>query len=119
MPYDVLPGRRLPPTEQLLLDGGDARIALDATGMANKYGCAPLPDPGLLAFGSSTASSISAAGFSAADCLRENLHRAADVEPPAVTYTRELERIRQTLLRLCGVANLPGLDTVFAASGTD
>ena len=47
------------PLEQLLLAGGGSRLEVDpATGL-NAYGCAPRPRPDVLAFGSSTASSIS------------------------------------------------------------
>lgn len=109
----------LPPTEQLLVEGGDARIALDPDYALNKYGCQPLPDPDLAAFGSSTASVISKAGFAAADRLRHRLILAADSEPHAVTYARELNHIRRELVQLCGVSDLSGLEVIFAASGTD
>lgn len=108
---------RLPVTEQLLVAGGDARIELDAAGL-NRYGCPPFPDTGLLALGSSTASCISAAGFAAAERLRDQLARMADAEPGAVLCARELERIRRELADLCGVSGLHGLEVVFAASGT-
>lgn len=114
----MLSGLRLPPTEQLLLLGGDARIELDQDKVSNQYGCSPFPDPGLLAFGSSTATGISEAGFAAADHLRSRLLAAGD-DAHAVTYVRELNRIRQELLGLCGVSDIPGLEVVFAASGTD
>lgn len=109
----------LPSIEQLLVEGGDGRIALDADGFANRYGCRPFPDAGLIAFGSSTASVISGPAFVAAERLRHRLVRAAAVEPQAVTYARELRRIRAELLQLCGVSDHAGLDVVFAASGTD
>lgn len=109
----------LPPTEKLLLEGGDARIAIDSGGTSNKYGCRPRPDPDLLAFGSSTASVISSAGFAAAERLRRRVLITAARLSPTVAYTRELERMRQELIGLCGVADLPGLDVIFAASGTD
>lgn len=108
----------LPPTEQLLVDGGDARIALDPAGL-NKYGYPPFPDPGLVALGSSTASDISAAGFAAADRFRDRLLQAVGTESDAAIYARELSRIRQELVRLCGLSDLPGLEVIFAASGTD
>jgi len=107
----------LPPTEQLLVEGGDARIALDPNSALNKYGCQPLPDPGLVALGSSTASVVSAAGFAAAGRLRDKLVLAA--EPDAILYARELERVRRELLDLCGISDLAGIAAVFAASGTD
>lgn len=109
----------LPPTEQMLVEGGDARIALDPDYALNKYGCQPLPDPDLAAFGSSTASVISREGFAAADRLRHRLLLAAGTEPHAVTYARELNHIRRELIQLCGVSDLPGLEVIFAASGTD
>lgn len=109
----------LSPTEQLLLEGGDARIALEPGLAANKYGCSPVPLPAVAEFGSSTATSISETGFSAANRLRERLVAGADDQPHELTYARELNRIRQELTQLCGVADLRGLETVFAASGTD
>ncbi len=110
---------QLPSTQQLLVEGGDTRIALAPGQALNQYGCPPQPDPGLIGFGSATASVISEAGFAAADNLRRRLFRAADAEPHAVTYARELNRLRQELAQLCGAGDLPGLDIVFAASGTD
>lgn len=116
-PLSAHPG--LPPVEQLLVDGGDARIALDPGSGLNKYACQPFPDADLAAFGSSTASVISEAGFAAASHLRSQLVLAVKVEPHALVYARELNRIRQELVQLCGVSDLPGLDVIFAASGTD
>jgi hypothetical protein len=109
---------KLPPAAQLLVQGGDARIALDAEGK-NKYGCPPVPDTTLLALGSSTASCISGAGFAAADSLRNRLVQLAESEPDAVIYARELERMRREFIRLCGVSDMHGLEVVFSASGTD
>lgn len=109
----------LPSTAELLVEGGDARIALGADGLTNKYGCTPFPDSGLLAFGSSTASTISESAFAAADRLRAKIVQSSDTESAASIYTRELNRIRTELKTLCDVADMPGLDIVFAASGTD
>jgi len=109
----------LPSTQQLLGEGGDARIALAPGHALNQYGCPPRPDPGLHGLGSATASVISQAGYAAADDLRRRLGGAAELESPARIYTRELNRLRQELARLCGAGDLPGLEIVFAASGTD
>lgn len=114
----ISPRRHFSSTAQLLVEGGDARIALDA-GKLNRYGFSPFPDPGLGAFGSSTASGISETGFAAADRLRSRLIQAVTREADAVVYVRELERMRQELLSLCEVSDLAGLELVFAASGTD
>lgn len=109
----------LPPMDELLVAGGDARIAIDPRRPVNKYGVPPLPDPSLAAFGSSTASPISESGFAAAGRLYRRLLRAAGAEPSRVIYARELDRIRRELIGLCGLSDLFGIEVVFAASGTD
>src|ERR1039457_1544735 len=53
----------LPLTIQLLARGGDARILCDPANGQNKYGCASKPEPDVLAFGSSTASTITPQSF--------------------------------------------------------
>jgi hypothetical protein len=108
----------LPSTAQLLTEGGDARIELDAITGLNKYGCAPLPDPGMIALGSSTASIISPRSFAAADTLRQRLQGATS-DSDYATYAKELNRTRRELLSLCAISEGAGVDVVFAASGTD
>lgn len=108
----------LPHTAELLVQGGDARIALDAVRGVNRYGCAPYPAEGLLAFSSSTASVISGHGYAAADALRNIVSVALAAEPAAAIYARELARQRRELLELCGL-NEREVECVFAASGTD
>lgn len=109
----------IPATAELLTAGGDARIALDAENGRNQYGCPVYPDAALIALGSSTASVISEQGFAAADRLRDELARSAAIEPPAVSYARKLDAMRMQLAALCDIADLPGLEIIFAASGTD
>ena len=106
-------------TDQLLTSGGDARIVCDPEDGQNKYGCPSKPEPEVLAFGSSTASTITPQSFDAAERLRLRLLRAARTEIRSTTYARELARIRAELLRLCGISDLSGLEAIFAASGTD
>jgi hypothetical protein len=108
----------LPDTVRLLTDGGDSRIVC-APGGSNRYGCSSLPEPGVLAFGSSTASTISPTGFAAADALRKRLKHAARLEAAPVTYERELDRVRRELKHLCGLEEWRGLEIIFGASGTD
>ncbi|HKF70405.1 MAG TPA: hypothetical protein VKB68_01545 [Stellaceae bacterium] len=108
----------LRPTAMLLADGGDARVVLDPVHGLNKYGCSTVPDPGLAAFGSSTASTISETAFAAADRLRHRLAGASQ-ESTTLVYARELDRMRAELADLCGIADLPDVEIVFAASGTD
>ncbi len=109
----------LPSTEQLLTQGGDARIALAVSHGSNVYGCMPLPDRDLMSFGSSTASVISTRGFDAANRLRRRLLDTAGGESPADSYAREVDRIRNELLELCGLGDVDGLEVVIGASGTD
>lgn len=97
----------LPDTAMLLSAGGDARIAIESG--RNEYGCTVFPDPGLLEFGSSTASTISEAAFDAADALRGKLYADPDCE-------REFSRIRREFSALCGIDDHAVL---FAPSGTD
>jgi hypothetical protein len=106
-------------TEQLLLAGGDARIAVDPLSGLNKYGCGPLPDAGLLAFGSSTASVISTEGYAAANRLRQKLLTTIDTQPHSAVYAEEMQRIRLEWLQLCELSDIAGLELVFAPSGTD
>lgn len=114
------PGVDLAPTERLLTQGGDARIIPDGKTGMNRYGCAALPEPLLAAFGSSTASVISAEGFAAAGRLRRHLLSACVEEPGQHVYARELERLRRQLARLCGLPGRAGeTDIIFGASGTD
>jgi len=113
--------RDLPSTSELLTTGGDLRIACLPGQGANRYGCAPVPEPEVLPYGSSTASTISGEGFAAAERLRDRLLqiRSQSREEPAAIYARELERVRRELTELCGLDSLPGVEIVFAASGTD
>ena len=113
------PPHDLPSTATLLTEGGDARIALDPGTARNKYGCTATPDGDRADFSSSTASSISRRGFSAADALRQRLAVMDGRERRAATYGRELDRLRTELASLCGLSDMAGLDIVFAASGTD
>ena len=105
--------------EALLGIGGDARISISKPGGVNRYGCPTSPSPDVVAFGSSTASIVSEAGFAAAEVLRERLLASADRFARARTYREELDRLRDELKGLCGLDDMPDLGVLFAASGTD
>lgn len=107
----------LPPTVDLLTMGGDKRIERDPIRGVNKYGCPPVPEPKVLAYGSATASTVSSEGFFASEQLRNKLQQAAGAEPPHITYARELGRMRGTLHNLLKLTK--GTEIVFSASGTD
>ena len=105
-------------TEALLSEGGDCRLALDPVSGRSRYGCMARADSGPAQFSSATASTISPEGFTAAARLRDRLAIVDDRESGGV-YARELDRVRAELIDLCGLGGEPGLDVVFAASGTD
>ncbi|MDB5595430.1 MAG: hypothetical protein JWM36_2391 [Hyphomicrobiales bacterium] len=110
--------RRLPILDDLLVSGGDERIALDPRGL-NRYGYGPLPVRGECAFGSSTASTISVEAHLAAALVHGRLATALLTQSPERVYEREMERLRQSLLALWGFAESASPDLIFAASGTD
>ena len=105
-------------TAELLCLGGDARLHLDAAGRANRYGCGPWPDAALIAFGSSTASTISQEAFEAADRLRTRLLAAlAGGMAAADLYEQETRRLREVFLGLHGLRG--AAEMIVAPSGTD
>lgn len=105
--------------ERWLVDGGDVRLDLEPASGANRYGCPPAPDPAIIDFASSTGSVISPRGWAAARALATRLEALDSRIWRPVTYARELARMRGELAALYGLDDLPGLDIVFAASGTD
>lgn len=115
--YDIYPAV-FPDVTQLLVSGGDARIALDPDTGLNKYGCRPYPDPVLLAFGSSTASTISQEGFIAASRVRDELLAARKNGEFDVCCLSQMQRIRQALLAELQLTDL-NVQLQFAVSGTD
>jgi hypothetical protein len=106
-------------TDALLVQGGDARLALDPSDGLNRYGCPPSPVTHGLHFASSTASIISGPAYRAADALRRRLARACAREADGVVYARELDALRAELLVLNRLDDVRGLEIAFAASGTD
>src|ERR1700722_6698566 len=60
-----LPGRDDAKLARLLRSWADPRAALDTNGF-DQYGCTALPSPGVLELGSCTASTVSPAGWAAA-----------------------------------------------------
>jgi hypothetical protein len=107
------------PLEQLLRAGGGSRLEVDpATGL-NAYGCAPHPRPEALAFGSSTASSVSPQAYAAAEALRQELIGAARTGDFEAALDEAIAAIRRGILEACGAADLAGVEVVLTPSGTD
>ena len=105
------------PTECLLASGGDERLLLDEQTGLNRYGCAPWPRPGVVSFGSCTASSLSAPAFAAAEAARRQLVAETLRTAPSVALAQASEDIATALLDYYDVADLA--EAVLAASGTD
>ncbi|MDP2805496.1 MAG: hypothetical protein Q8O24_06090 [Gallionellaceae bacterium] len=108
-----------PTTEQWLIEGSDARIALNPVTGKNKYGCAPQPNKKIAAFGSATASTISETAFLAADQLRNRLVHLLTLDSAEAIYADEMHRVGKELIEVCELSHLHELDIIFAASGTD
>jgi len=105
------------PLEDLLISGGDPRLALDpATGL-NEYGCGPRPLAGDLSFASSTASVISERAFERVACAREDMMRSAIALGLEEAFEARFEAMREELKAQLGLAH--DVDAVFAPSGTD
>jgi hypothetical protein len=115
--FEIEAAETLAPASELLISGGDARLAVDGTGR-NAYGCRPSPEAAA-AFGSSTASTISPAGYAAAEHRRGVVIDHLQSASAAAVYAREAERLRGELTALLELDGLAGLQTVLSASGTD
>ncbi|TWB57475.1 hypothetical protein FBZ98_10298 [Rhizobium sp. ERR 922] len=104
-----------------LVSGGDERLDCDPVNGLNMYGYGPAPRPEDLAFGSSTASTISAAAFVAVESYYADLTQEMETSSPKVIYDREIGRVRDDLLRLLGLSqsSQPRIDAILATSGTD
>ena len=111
----------LPDTASLLIAGGDSRIIPDPVTGKSKYGCRNTPEPQVLAFGSSTASSISERGMAAATALQQRLTSDLQAIPPSdaeAVYHQHAIRLRKEIAASCGLS-APDAEVLIAASGTD
>lgn len=108
------------PLEQLLVSGGDSRLALDPRTGANRYGVPPRPRPEAVHFSSSTASAISDYGFTFCDLLRRDMLASILRDGNDVMALRRgaIDTTANALLSLLGVAP-EWADVAIAASGTD
>jgi hypothetical protein len=104
------------PVEAWLVEGGDDRIALDPETGLNRYGCGLSPDERLADFGSSTASTISASGLTAAEARRAELADFGSHEAAWVAGSGEL---KARLADLCGLPADGVRRITLSASGTD
>lgn len=106
------------PLDDLLVYGGDPRLALDPRCGLNEYGCGPFPAPHTLNFASSTASPISERAYERVGLAREKLIRSAiaiGFEDALDARAEEMREELRSCLRLSAVE----ADIVFSPSGTD
>ncbi len=106
------------PLDQLLLAGGDERLALVGQSGLNIYGCKPAPRPEAICFSSSTASSISGRAYLHARNAQERLVEQAAVSGLLESFDSRIEQARHTLRLYLGLEGT-GSEVVFAPSGTD
>jgi hypothetical protein len=98
----------------LLAEGGDSRIWLDPITRRNRYGTATTPVLGEISFASTTANTISEAGFAAAG---RALARLLAPDPATcLPIDQWFDDIRASITHFLGI---PGSEAVLAASGTD
>lgn len=118
MPQDALARTALVPLAMLLATGGDERILPDPQSSLSRYACRTEPESDVLELGSSTASTISAESFAAAETLYQHLqYRLAAGETPEALYASQAAQLRERLQHLLA---LPlGTQITLAASGTD
>jgi len=121
-PHDGRPAQGLrelfAPPDDLLLRGGDPRIALDPACGLNAYGCGPSPSPDLLSFASSTASPISERAYARASIARDELMQSSIAVGFEEAFDARIEAMRETLRAHLGLAAADA-DIVFSPSGTD
>ncbi len=107
----------LGPTEWLMEQGGDARLATDPFTGLNGYGCSHRPRPWAVTFASSTASSCSERGYLGAEAARRRMIAASFKDSAEEAVTAEADLARQALALHFLLP--PGTAVVLAASGTD
>ena len=108
----------LGPLDNLLVSGGDVRLALDPVTGVNKYGCKPGCTPDVLGFSSSTATSISARAYDRANLARDQLLRSALAVGFDRAFDNRVETMREELKAYLNLADT-GAEVVFSPSGTD
>ncbi|MEZ2218715.1 hypothetical protein [Rhizobium sp. RCC_161_2] len=103
-----------------LVSGGDERLDCESVTGLNMYGHGPSPRPLDLAFGSSTASTISMPAFAAVGAYHSKLLREMETYPAADIYAQEIAKVRTELRHLLGLdGSSEQVDAVMATSGTD
>lgn len=107
---------QLPSVEELLISGGDERLALNTLGF-NKYGCSPLPIDDIFSFSSSTASSLSSDDFAVGEKYRSELENQLSENSPETVFENESKKLCLAWKKAC---DFPEKSRVLLSpSGTD
>jgi len=116
----VAGGQLAQPLEDLLVSGGDSRLAVDPLTGMNRYGTSPIPRPEAIQFSSSTASTISDYAFWFAELVRSTcLRRLYDGdEDECATRDWLADQLQAEIRRLLRLAEEEA-DVILCASGTD
>ena len=105
------------PLERLLTLGGDSRLAIDRRTRLNRYGCSPAPRPWAITFSSCTATSISYAGWTAAEEERTTLIERGIGERLEAVLAERFASIRGRLRAVLQLGD--ECEIITGASGTD
>ncbi|MCK0715649.1 pyridoxal phosphate-dependent decarboxylase family protein [Chromohalobacter sarecensis] len=109
----------LQPAQWHLMQGGDARLVVDPDTGLNRYGCSPSPRDHAFTFASSTATSISAPAYQAAEQYRQRLlHDCVKADSLAAPLAQHCRSLESELATTLGLADL-NPDLHLSPSGTD
>jgi hypothetical protein len=106
------------PLDDLLVRGGDGRLALNGYRGINEYGCGPFPSPDTWCFSSSTASPISEMAYERVGLAREKLMRGAIAVGFEAAFEARAEEMRGELKAALELS-ASEVEVVFSPSGTD
>jgi hypothetical protein len=106
------------PLDDLLVRGGDGRLALDRPRGVNEYGCGPFPSPDIWCFASSTASPISQVAYERVGLAREKLLRSAIAVGFEEAFDTRIEEMREELKASLELSAAE-VEVIFSPSGTD
>ncbi|MDE2465932.1 MAG: hypothetical protein KGO02_19785, partial [Alphaproteobacteria bacterium] len=116
-PQEPALARLFAPLPHLLIDGGDLRLRIDPIAGCNDYGCRPTPDGRVLAFSSSTATTISEPAYQRAHMARQMLVHDSLTQGMARAFDSRVESMRHDLRTLLRLEARIGV--MFSPSGTD
>jgi hypothetical protein len=105
------------PAASIMLEGSDSRLDLDVERGTNQYGCSPLPQMGGIELSSSTATTVSFEGLSAAEKLRRKLISAAALGRTREVLLQAAIETKAAVLETLGFSESDAVP-ILAASGT-